>query len=58
MALGEKAPDGQGAWGPGYPTSQDGKLYFFSMGQVTGNKWVEGLWILHDGKRDFYPLQD
>ncbi|GHO74664.1 hypothetical protein KSD_24350 [Ktedonobacter sp. SOSP1-85] len=54
---GEKSSNGT-SWGPGYPTSLDGKLYFFFSDDSRGANSAYGLWILHDGKRDFYPLQD
>ncbi|GHO46866.1 hypothetical protein KSX_50290 [Ktedonospora formicarum] len=52
---GEKSPNKGATWGPGYPTSYDGILYFFFGEIYSGSQ--NGLWVLHDGKRDIYPLQ-
>jgi len=54
---GEKSADGQSSWGPGSPISENGKLYFFFPVQQ-GKNWVNALWVLHDNKRDLYPLKE
>jgi outer membrane protein assembly factor BamB len=46
-----------GSWGPGYPLSFDGKLYFF-YGLQQGNTWINALWVLHDNQRDIFPLKE
>ncbi|GHO43980.1 PQQ-binding-like beta-propeller repeat protein [Ktedonospora formicarum] len=49
--------DVQGSWGISSSASWDGKLYYCFKGQVKG-KWVDGVYILHDGKRDFHPFHN
>ncbi|GHO53770.1 hypothetical protein KSB_22450 [Ktedonobacter robiniae] len=54
----QRSPNGRLPSLPYYITSMNGKLYLYLPENGFSNNSAGGLWVLHDGKRDFYPSQN